>query len=291
MVKNRATRNLLNGLDINMQEITNVLNYNFQLSEKIHIDVKGILLVLVVMILTSVLLNLIRKILTRKLPDDDKIKFKILFGYGKWLVYLVILLITFHAIGINVTAVFAASAALLIGVGLALQTLIQDIIAGVLILIDQTIHVGDIIEIDGKVGRVEEIKLRTTRAVTMDNKVLVIPHHLYLTNSLYNWTQNGTTTRENIEVGVAYGSDIELVKRLLMEAARSHQLVLKHPAPMVLFTNFGDSALSFKLIFTLNDSFKAMIPKSDIRFEIDRLFRENNVAIPFPQRDIHIIQK
>ena len=291
MVKNQATKNLLNGLDINMQEITNVLNYNFQLSEKIHIDVKGILLVLVVMILTSVLLNLIRKILTRKLPDDDKIKFKILFGYGKWLVYLVILLITFHAIGINVTAVFAASAALLIGVGLALQTLIQDIIAGVLILIDQTIHVGDIIEIDGKVGRVEEIKLRTTRAVTMDNKVLVIPHHLYLTNSLYNWTQNGTTTRENIEVGVAYGSDIELVKRLLMEAARSHQLVLKHPAPMVLFTNFGDSALSFKLIFTLNDSFKAMIPKSDIRFEIDRLFRENNVAIPFPQRDIHIIQK
>ncbi|MGB1309344.1 MAG: mechanosensitive ion channel family protein [Oceanihabitans sp.] len=274
-----------------MKKIKDILNYDFHFTDAISIDVKGILLVLIVIFLTSILLNIVRRILTRKLPEDDKIKFKILFGYGKWLVYLIILLLTFNAIGVNVTAVFAASAALLIGVGLALQTLFQDIIAGVLILIDQTIHVGDIVEIDGKIGRVEEIKLRTTRAVTIDNKVLIIPHHLYLTNSLYNWTQNGETTRESVTVGVAYGSDIQLVKQLLLQAAETHHLILKHPAPLVLFSNFGESSLDFKLIFTLNDSFQSAIPKSEIRFEIDRLFRENNISIPFPQRDIHIIKK
>ncbi|GAA4896956.1 hypothetical protein GCM10023311_22140 [Flaviramulus aquimarinus] len=274
-----------------MEDLKNILNYTFNLSEGISISVKGILLVAIVIFFTSILLNIFRRVLTRRLPVDDKTKFKILFGYGKWIVYLIILLITFNAIGVNVTAVFAASAALLIGVGLALQTLFQDIIAGVLILVDQTIHVGDIIEIDGKVGRVDEVKLRTTRAVTIDNKVVIIPHHLYLTNSLYNWTQNGSTTRESVQVGVAYGSDVQLVKELLLNAAGSHDMVLKHPAPYVFFTNFGDSALEFKLVFTLNDSFQGAIPKSDIRFKIDELFRAHNISIPFPQRDIHIINK
>lgn len=274
-----------------MNELKEFLNYTFKISEGISFSIKEIILVLVVIILTSILLNLLRRVLSRNLPSDDRIKFKILFSYGKWIVYLIILLLTFHAIGINVTAVLAASAALLIGVGLALQTLFQDIIAGVLILLDQTIHVGDIIEIDGKVGRVEEVKLRTTRAVTIDNKVLIIPHHLYLTSTLYNWTQNGTTTRESVNVGVAYGSDVKKVKSLLIEAANNHPSVMKDPPPLVLFTDFGDSSLNFKLIVTLNDSFIGAIPRSDLRFEIDRLFRENNVTIPFPQRDIHIIEK
>ena len=200
------------------------------------------------------------------------------------------MLITFHTLGVNVTGILAASAALLIGIGLALQTLFQDIISGIFILLDQSVHVGDIIEIDGKVGRVEEIKLRTTRAVTIDNKVLVIPNHLYLENSLYNWTQNGSSTRESVSVGVAYGSDVQLVKKLLIQAASTHPDVLPEPEPMVVFTEFGNSSLDFRLIFTINDSFKALFPKSDIRFEIDRLFREHNVTIPFPQRDVHIKQ-
>jgi small-conductance mechanosensitive channel len=245
----------------------------------------------IVLIVATLFLRLIRKLISRKLPQDDKRKFKAVFSYATWISYVIIVLITMHAIGVNVTGVFAASAALLIGIGLALQTLFQDIISGIFILVDQSVHVGDIIELEGKIGRVDEIKLRTTRAVTIDNKVLVIPNHLYLTNSLYNWTQNGTTTRENVTVGVAYGSDVQLVKKLLLQAASTHKMVLKNPVPNVLFTDFGDSSLNFKLVFTLNDSFQAFQPKSDIRFEIDRLFRENNVTIPFPQRDIHIIQK
>ncbi len=273
------------------EKIREFLGRHFDFSEGISISVQDIIVIITVIFLTSLFLRLIFRLVTRKLPKDDKSKFNVVFGYFRWLIFVIIFLITLHSVGVNVTAVFAASAALLIGIGLALQTLFQDIIAGVFILVDQSVHVGDIIELDGKVGRVEEMKLRTTRAVTIDNKVLVIPNHLYLTNSLYNWTQNGTTTRESVEVGVAYGSDVQLVKKLLIQAADEHEDVLKFPQPLVLFTNFGDSSLNFKLIVSINDSFQAAIPKSDLRFKIDQLFRENNISIPFPQRDIHIIQK
>ncbi len=256
---------------------------------KIAMTVRMILLVLLVFVITIYLLKYIRKFVTRKLPQEDKPKFDSIFSFAKYFIYTIVLLITFDNIGVNITAIFAASAALLVGVGLALQTFIQDILSGVFILMDQTVHVGDIIEIDDKVGRVDEIRLRTTRAVTIDNKVLIIPNHKYLTSSLYNWTQNGNITRESVTVGVAYGSDTQKVKELLITAALSNNHVLDHPEPLVLFTDFADSSLNFKLVFTINDSFMASIPKSEIRFEIDRLFREHQISIPFPQRDVHLI--
>lgn len=267
------------------------MNQHFDFSKDISISVQDILIVITVVFITTLILRFALRVFTRNLPHEDKGKFNVIFGYFRWLVYLLILIITLNAIGVNVTAIFAASAALMIGIGLALQTLFQDIISGVFILVDQTVHVGDIIELDGKVGKVDEIKLRTTRATTADNKVLIIPNHLYLTNSLFNWTQNGITTRESVQIGVAYGSDVQLVKKLLLQAAISHPGVLKLPEPVVLFTDFGDSALIFKIVFTLDDSFNVRFPQSDIRFEIDRLFRENGITIPFPQRDIHIIEK
>lgn len=286
-----------------MEEITEVVkkdiwgnikdffNYQFTMGESIHITVLQILIIILVFIITSYVLKVIRKLMTKKLPAEDKLKFVGIFSFAKYFVYLIVILITFDNIGVDVTAIFAASAALLVGIGLALQTLFQDIISGIFILIDQAVHVGDIIQIDGKVGRVEKINLRTTRAVTIDNKVLIIPNHKYLTSILYNWTENGTLTRESVEVGVAYGSDVQLVKKILLQVAADHPQVLKLPEPMVLFTNFGDSSLDFKLIFSMDDSFISEIPKSDIRFEIDRLFREQNISIPFPQRDVHLYQQ
>ncbi len=275
-----------------MEELVKFLNKNIiTFGEDGHISPKMILIIIVVFIITSILLKGIKKLVTRKLPEEDKLKFTSVFSFTRYFIYLVVILIAMQNMGINVTAIFAASAALLVGVGLALQTFFQDIISGIFILVDQSVHVGDIIEIDGKVGRVEEIKLRTTRAVTIDNKVLVIPNHKYLTSILYNWTENGTKTRESVMVGVAYGTDVDLVKQLLLEVANNHSSVLKKPEPIVLFMNFGDSSLDFKLVFTLNNSFEAVVPQSDIRFEINRVFKEHNISIPFPQRDVHLYNK
>lgn len=257
----------------------------------IIITIGFVIIVFIFFLLTHIILNIVKRLFIRNMPNGDKVKFTTVFSFSKWLIYLIVLLVAFSTIGININAVLAASAGLLIGIGLALQTLFQDIISGVFILIDKTVHVGDIIELEGKVGRVEEIKLRTTRAVTIDNKVLVIPNHLYLTNSLYNWTQNGTNTRESVLVGVAYGSDVELVKKLLLQVALENENVLEFPEPLVLFTDFADSSLNFKLVVTIDNSFQAAIPKSELRFAIDKIFRANNISIPFPQRDIHVINK
>lgn len=276
-----------------MDKVKSILNFIIYKNEgeSIRITLGLILLIIIIFIITSYILKIARKVITKKLPIEDKVKFISVFSFAKWFIYIVVLLAAFHNAGINVTAIFAASAALLVGVGLALQTLFQDIISGIFILIDQTVHVGDIIEIENKVGRVTDINLRTTKAVTIDNKVLIIPNHKYLSSSLYNWTQNGVTTRESVNVGVAYGSDLELVKKILIDVANSHPEVLKHPEPLVLFTNFGDSSLDFKLVITLDNSFEAVMPKSEIRFEIDKRFKENNIEIPFPQRDVHIFQQ
>ncbi len=265
--------------------------FHFGDEHPIVLTVGLLLFVIFVMVLTSFLLKFFKRIVTRKLRSEDKLKFESVFSFLKYFIYIIVFFGALDGIGFNITAIFAASAALLVGVGLALQTFIQDILSGIFIFVDKTVHVGDIIEIEGKVGRVEEIKLRTTRAVTIDNKVLIIPNHKYMTSSLYNWTQNGTLTRESVTVGVAYGSDTQLVKELLIKAALSNSQVLKQPEPLVLFTDFADSSLNFKLVFTINDSFQGGIPKSEIRFEIDRLFREHNISIPFPQREVTILKE
>ena len=163
--------------------------------------------------------------------------------------------------------------------------------SGIFILVDKSLHVNDIIEIEDKIGKVDEIRLRTTRAITIDDKVLIIPNHKFLTNSLFNWTQNGIQTTEGVEVGVAYGSDVELVKDILIDVASAHPKVLKSTVPKVLFTDFGESSLQFKLLFVINNSYEHLTVKSDLRFAIDKKFRENKIVIQFTQRDIHLIKQ
>jgi small-conductance mechanosensitive channel len=274
-----------------MEKIIEFLNTLIVNGENVKITVGTLLALIGLIVLTHFVLNIIRKYMTRKLNEEDKMKFVSFYDYIKYFIYVLIIVSVLNSTGVKITGLLAGAAALMVGVGLALQTFFQDIISGVFILIDQSVHVNDIIEVDGKVGRVTQISLRTTKAITIDNRILIIPNHLYLTNTLYNWTQNDTITRETVTIGVAYGSDVQLVKKLLITAAKNIPEVLPKPEPLVLFNDFGDSALVFKLVVTIEDSFNASPIKSNLRFEIDRLFRENNISIPFPQRDIHIINK
>ena len=271
-----------------MNKIVELFNYPIRLGNEISFSVGSLIIILFVFILTRFLLKLSKRLLLYRMDEYTQYKFKSIFTFFNYFVYLIVILITFDNIGVNVTAIFAASAALLVGVGLALQTFIQDIISGIFIIADKAVHVGDIIDIDGQIGKVENITLRTTRAVTIDNKVLIIPNHKFLTSILYNWTENGIITRENITVNVAYGSNVNLVKQLLIECAAQHKEVLKKPTPSVLLKDFGDNALIFQLFFTINKSFIAEGVKSDIRFNILSAFDENKIEIPFPQRTLWV---
>jgi small-conductance mechanosensitive channel len=274
-----------------MNKFKDFLNYSVEISDKIHLDVITILILIFILVLTSFFLKLVRKVMDKRLDEDDKGKFKTIFSFLKYFIYIIVIIIALESSGIQVGVLLAGSAALLVGIGLGLQTLFQDIISGVFILLDKTLTVNDIVEVDGKVGKVLEIKLRTTRAVTIDDKVLIIPNHKFLTNSLFNWTQNGVQTTESVEIGVAYGSDLTLVKQILIDVAKAHPNVLKTKEPSVLFTDFGDSALKFKLLFIIGNSYEHLKIKSDLRFEIDKKFREYNISIPFPQRDFRIFKE
>lgn len=273
-----------------MNKIQDILNYTFEFTDQIHISVKAILVVALAFFITNNVLKLIRKIINRQLEEGDKGKFKTVFTFLRYFIYVLVIIIALESSGVQVSVLLAGSAALLVGLGLGLQTLFQDIISGIFILLDKSLHVNDIVEVDGKIGRIFEINLRTTRAVTVDNRVLIIPNHVFLTNSLYNWTQNGKQTLELLNVGVAYGSDVEKVRDILVKVAVEHPRVLKNPKPDVLFMDFADSALMFRLRFTINDSFTQLKIKSDLRYAIDKKFREHKVQIPFPQRDVHLFK-
>ena len=255
----------------------------------IHITIGTILLVIVSFIIAGRLLKLSRKLVSKRLPEDDRNKFNSIFTFLKYLIYVLVVVAVLNASGVDVTVFITASAALFIGLGFALQTLFQDVLSGIFIILDQTLHIGDIVEFDdGKIGRVIDIKLRTTRALTRDDKVIVIPNHKFLTEKVYNWTQNHKTTRESIKVGVSYDSDTKLVSQLLIDTLIDQEGVLKNPKPFVLFEDFGDSALLFGLYFYTSNSFGDPQIKSELRFKINESFKDNTIEIPFPKRDVTI---
>ncbi len=268
------------------------LGYHFGEGDKsIHITIGLLLLLTVAFLLTSTVLQAIRRFFTRKMEVDDKLKFISIFKFIKYLVYVIVILFTMSAAGIDITILITASAALFVGLGLALQEIFQDIIGGIFIIVDKSLRVGDIIEIDNKVGKVFEIKLRTTRAITRDDKVIIIPNHKFISDIVYNYTQNHKTTRELVRIGVAYGSDIELVTQILLDVVKSQRSILKSPKPFVIFEDFGDSALIFAVNFYITDSFTDPRVKSEVRYKIDAEFRKHNISIPFPQRDVHLFQQ
>lgn len=269
----------------------NILNFKLIDTDTIDFSVANLIVLIIVLLITNIVLRIIRKIVTRNLILEDKSKFTSIFQYFKYAVYVLVFMFTLNSIGVNMNVFLTASAALFVGLGFALQTFFQDIISGILIILDQSLHVGDIIEVDGKVGQVKEIKLRTTRMVTRNDRVMIIPNHKFMIESLFNWTQNNSNNREQVSVGVAYGSDVHLVKKILKDCASSTQGIVMKETITVLFEDFADSSLNFSVYFYVDNGMKSPKIQSEIRFKIDEAFRKNKIEIPFPQRDIRIINK
>lgn len=269
--------------------LNNIWDFNIVNGDTVKISIGTVISLILVIFVINLLLKIIRKVMDKRLDESDRFKFVSVYSFLRYLFYLLAIVTILHTSGIDLTVFLTASAALFVGIGFALQYLFQDIISGVLIITDQSLHVGDVIEVEGKVGKVSEINLRTTRAITRDDKVIVIPNHKFLIESIYNHTQNRRSTIEKVSIGVAYGADTELVKQLLVDIVSKQSGVLKTTKPFVLFDDFGDSALMFSVIYTTNDSFGDNKIKSEIRFKIDKAFREHNISIPFPQRTVHLV--
>ena len=235
---------------------------------------------LFVWILTGVLNRFFR----RRNVDTGR-SFAIL-QFIKYIVYTAVFLQALAFIGIQLSVILGGAAALLVGIGLGLQQTFNDLISGIILLIEGTVEVGDIIEINGVVGTVINIGIRTSKIKSRDGIALLIPNSKIVSDSATNWSHTLKTTRFQIKVGVAYKSDVQLVTKLLLEAGKGHAKVLKNPKPRVQFKDFGNSSLDFELHFYSNELLEIEFVKSDLRYTITALFRKNNIEIPFPQQDI-----
>ncbi len=205
------------------------------------------------------------------------------------LVYLVAGMSALSTIGVEMKVLFAGSAALLVGVGIGLQGFFNDVVSGFVLLFEGGVRVGDELEIEGSLVRVERIDLRSTRVITRSGDLIVLPNGMFAGQSVRNFTQGRDRTRLDVRVGVAYGSDTVLVSDLLVQAMRAQPEVADNEEIVVIFEDFGDSALVFEVRSWIRSPWTIDRIKSDIRFRIDALFREHGVVVPFPQRDVHLI--
>lgn len=206
----------------------------------------------------------------------------------KYIIYTMALLAAIQALGFDLGIVWGGAAALLVGIGLGLQQTFNDLLSGLLLLIERSVEVGDTLDVGGTVGRVERIGIRVSQLKTRDDIIVLVPNSHLVTSQVVNWTHNKTSTRFAVDVGVAYGSDTALVRRLLLEVANKHDEVESYPSPVVQFRNFGASSLDFKLFFWSKGVMEIERVKSDLRFDIDAAFRKHGVQIPFPQQDVWI---
>ncbi|MEE4215488.1 MAG: mechanosensitive ion channel domain-containing protein [Bacteroidales bacterium] len=272
-----------------METIKNFLEFTLFSIGEYSLTVGSILLVLLIVLITIFILWVIRKALFRKRIQDrfERSNIYALYQIIKYVIWIIAILLILETAGIKLNVLLAGSAALLVGIGLGLQNTFNNFVAGIILLFEGSIRIGDILEIDGDVVKMERIGLRTSSAKNRDDIIIIIPNSMITSNKVINWSHQSEKTRFKIRVGVAYGSDVDLVIKVLKESALEHQDITDKSSIIARFVDFGNSSLDFELLFFTRNIFRIENLKSDIRKIINRKFIENNITIPFPQVDMH----
>lgn len=204
--------------------------------------------------------------------------------------YILIFLFALRLINVPLTAFAFLGGAIAIGVGFGAQNLINNFISGFIIMAERPISIGNLIELDGVLGMVEEIGARCTRVRTGENIHILVPNSAFLEKNIINWTLSDHEIRTKVIVGVVYGSPVRKTEELLLKATKENERVLKDPEPFVIFSDFGDNALIFEVHFwiSIRRVIERKIIESSVRFRVDDLFRDAGIVIAFPQHDVHL---
>ncbi len=281
-------------------DLSRILAIEFFRFDKFHVAIYHFFVFIVVYIGGRILMNIVRIYLQKRFKRKDGVDEGSEFVYLQLTKYLLItvgIILIMRSLGIDLDLFITATAFLLVGLGLGLQDIFKDFFAGLLLLFEGTIKVGDVIEIDRQDGResfvanIEEINIRTSKVKTRDGKMLIVPNSHLSFQKVHNWDSATDYTRFTIPVTVMFGSDLDLVRKILREAAQGHPKVSNHHEIFVRLLHFGDNGLELDLVFWAHQSLYIEIHKSDIRFEIDKKFREHGVEYPYPQMDIHVDRK
>jgi small-conductance mechanosensitive channel len=236
--------------------------------------------------------HLIQKVVLSRLLGHLHISEGQRFALGRFATYFLFLgglFIGLQSLGVNLNSLVVFGGAVGVGVGLGLQNVVSNFVAGLILLIEQPIRMGDRVETGDTLGDVVKIAARSTWIRTNDNVVMIVPNNTFINNSVTNWTANDPNVRVSLPVGVGYGSDPEEVRELMLAAAAAHPQVLKEPKPDVIFTDYGDNSINFSLrVWTAARAHTPLVLKSDLYFALFRVFKEKGIELPFPQRDLHL---
>lgn len=244
---------------------------------------------LTLLVLASKLLQrvVVGRVLSRlHISDSQK------FALGRFATYALFaggLFVGLQSLGVNLSSLVVFGGAVGVGVGLGLQNVVSNFVAGLILLIEQPIRMGDRVATKDTLGDVVKIGGRSTWIRTNDNVVLIVPNSDFINNAVTNWTANDPTVRISLQVGTGYSSDPEQVRAILLAAAAANSHVLKEPAPDVIFTSYGDNSINFTLrVWTAERAHTPAVLQSDLYFDLFRRFKDAGVELPFPQRDLHL---
>jgi potassium efflux system protein len=213
---------------------------------------------------------------------------------SKILYYSVIAIGSFVALdtlGVSLTAVIAGSAVILVGIGFGLQNIAQNFVSGLILLVERPVHEGDFIQVKEIRGTVQNIGLRATRVLSRDEVTVIVPNSDLITAQVVNYSVPTNRMRISVGIGVAYGTPAERVREVLLAVAAASQGVLTEPAPEVRLEKFGDSALEFALLCWIEDAREDLRTQSRIRLGITRAFEAAGIHVPFPQREVHLLDR
>ena len=273
-----------------METLKNFLEYELITIGNTTIHVYTLTSVLMIFLITKLILWLIKKALYQKatLKKLDKGNIYALFHIIKYVLWVIAIGLILETVGVKLTVLLAGSAALLVGIGLGLQQTFNDVISGFILLSEKSIKINDVLQIDGDVVKMQSIGLRTSKCLNTDDISIIIPNSLITTDKVINWSHQTKKTRFKINVGVAYGSDVDLVIKLLEESALEHDDVSDTGLTEARLIDFGNSSLDFQVLFFSKNIFSINKVKSDIRRTINKKFLSHNIVISFPQLDVNI---
>ncbi len=266
-----------------------IINYPLFKLQDTPITLLAILVFIAVIASTYLLSIYIRKLYDRRV--SSRFSSGIDFTVKRLIHYTVLIigfLVAFEIAGIDLSSLAIIAGFLSVGIGFGLQNITSNFISGLILLFERPIEVGDTVTVGDQLGTVTGINLRATEVNTWENIDIIIPNSAFVEDNVINWSHGEEYIRISCPVGVAYGVDTEKVQKILYEIAREHPKVLETPEPNVLFVEFGDSSLNFELRVWIKTPRRRAQVKSEINYEIDRRFREENIEIPFPQRDLHL---
>lgn len=274
-----------------MEIIKKILEYPLIPIQKYELTLADILLVIAIYTVLKLVIRLIRSRLSKFFFERNNIEAgrqASILQIIQYILYTIFIAVSLEIVGVDLSIVLAGSAAVLVGLGFGVQHIFNDLVSGLIMLFEGKVEVGDIIDVGGLIGKVDKVGLRTSTVKTREASSIVIPNSKFISENVINWTHLNNVARFDVAVGVAYGSDVQLIKKLLLNCAHEHGKVVAKPAPFVRFTDFGSSSLDFVLYYWSTEIWFTEDVKSDLRFMIDRAFRQHNISIPFPQQDLHI---